>query len=620
MCGIAGVISADLGKVSRDTVLRMTAAIKHRGPEQEGVWANNENTVCLGHRRLSIIDLSSAGEQPMHYAGRYTITYNGELYNYLEIKQELLKKGYSFKSESDTEVILAAYAAYREDCLNRFDGMFAFAIFDNYERTLFFARDRFGEKPFYYHFDKKGASLFFGSEIKAIKAAGVELRINDEMLLHYLGLGLTSNPIDTSETFYINIKSLPPAHYAVCKINNQKIEVEISQYWDIDKETVSPITTFGEIKEQFLDLLATSVTRRLRSDVAVGSSLSGGLDSSTIVALVNQQLKNTGSQKTFSAVFPGFEKDESREIATVAERYQLENFKTTPTAPDFISDFSRLCWHQDEPFQSASIYAQYKVYKLAKEKGVTVILDGQGADEMLAGYDKYYHWYWQELIEKGHFAEASKERKAAARNNRKINWGPRNYIAAFAPGMTAQKLEKRAFQKLMHSSDLNQEFVQAHEARNSIYKPPVAKLNDILYFNTMRSGLSELLRYADRNSMAHSREVRLPFLYHELVQFIFSIPAKYKIKDGFTKYVLRSCMTPVLPASIVWRKDKVGFEPPQQQWMENKNTVEFVIESRRRLVEKGILNKSVLQKPVMQKSAHEGDNYDWRYLCAAQYL
>lgn len=621
MCGIAGILGPDTKNVTAKRLQKMTDALQHRGPDEEGFWINAEQRVGLGHRRLAIIDVSNAGSQPMHYLRRYTITYNGEIYNYIELKETLIKKGYCFTSDCDTEIVLAAYACYGKDCLQYFDGMFAFAIWDQQEQTLFCARDRFGEKPFYYTYLSKHNEFVFASEMKALWAAGVHKKMDNEMLLNYLTLGWVQNPVNKQQTFFEEIISLPPSHYLLYKLQGESQPyLEVKSYWNIDKE--SQITNNSEdfVKHHFLELFTASVKRRLRSDVAIGSSISGGLDSSSIAAIVNKLMNGAEKQKTFSAVFPGFERDESKQIAEITKQFNIDNYKVTPGANDFIDDFEKLIYHQEEPFQSSSIYAQYKVYELAKYKGVTVILDGQGADEIMAGYSKYYHWFWQEKIAGCYWKEASNEIKSAKQNGQQIKWGWKNYVAAFLPRLAINQLQKDYYKKQSEHPDLTYDFFSHNYNKTKIFRSPVTRLNDILYFNTMQFGLEELLRYADRNSMAHSREVRLPFLNHELVQFIFSVPSSFKIKKGFTKQILRISMNDLLPASIVWRKDKVGFEPPQKQWMQHTKVEECIHESRRKLVQQGILKQDVLKKPVRHQSAHEAGNYDWRYLCAAQCL
>ena len=590
----------------------MADAIAHRGPDGQGFLKNGSGNACLGHRRLSIIDLSENAAQPMHYANRYSVVHNGEIYNYIEIKKDLQSKGYEFRTASDTEVILAAYDCYKEECLQYFDGMFAFAIWDNTEQTLFCARDRFGEKPFYYSFNE--TEFLFGSEAKALWAAGIEKKVNNPLLLNYLALGHSQTPVDKTITFYQDVFSLPPAHYLKLQLRN--FTFDITSYWDCNKEKQISINENDAI-EKLQDLFLTSIKRRLRSDVAIGTSLSGGLDSSSIVSSIVDLKENNFSQKTFSAIFPEFQKDESAYINLVTKKFNLENYSTTPTADDLIKDFERLFYHQEMPFPSSSIYAQFKVFELAKQHHVKVLLDGQGADEIFAGYAKYIHWYLQELFRKKP-ALAMKEMSALKKNNIQFNWGWKNYLAAWYPAQAANQLEKRETKKLLRNADINEDFKQQYFDRPTIYKPLVTKLNDILYFNSFQSGLEELLHYADRNSMAHGTEVRLPFLNHELVEFIFSLSGNFKIHNGWTKYILRKTMENKLPAEIVWRKDKIGYEPPQKLWMENKILQEYIHEAKKTLVEKKILNAKILNKKNQPLDAHAADNFDWRYLIAAK--
>lgn len=614
MCGIAGIVSRNTALVQQQKLQAMATALQHRGPDGEGFWVNENANAGFAHRRLAIIDLGNDGSQPMHYQNRYSIVYNGEIYNYIELREELKKLGHQFRTQSDTEVILAAYAEYGDECVQHFDGMFAFAIWDNEYEELFAARDRFGEKPFYYFFD--GEQFVFASEMKALWAMGISREINNTMLLNYLTLGFVSNPVNPEETFYSNIQKLPAASSLIYAIDDS--DIIVNRYWDIDKETVADLVDEKLVQQRFQELFNQSVKRRLRSDVAVGTSLSGGLDSSSIVAAIVN--KGNGNFQSFSAVFPGFEKNESEHIALVNNKFNLQGHSVMPTAEGFINDFEKLVYHQEEPFQSASIYAQYKVYELAKQHGVTVLLDGQGADETLAGYIKYYHWYWQELVSKNRFGLLNKERKAVNNSGLNINWDYRNYLAAYMPSRAAKKLERNLYKQQTASLDMDHEFLFQHSDKGTLYKPVVEKLNDILYFNSMQFGLEELLRYADRNSMCHSREVRVPFLNHELVQFIFSLPSSYKIRNGFTKWILRSSMEKQLPASIIWRKDKIGFEPPQHQWMQHADVKDRIHESRKKLVQKGILQSTVLNKPPAATTAHAADNFDWRYLSAAVLL
>ena len=595
----------------------MTTSLAHRGPDGESFWNNSSHNVLFGHRRLSIIDLSVRGSQAMHYLNRYTIIYNGEIYNYLEIKDELQKRGYSFTSRSDTEVILASFDCYGESCLDLFDGMFSFAIWDEKEQTLFAARDRFGEKPFYYVHDVPGNFLAFGSEMKALKAAGIESSIDPKKLLLYLGLGYTDDALHTDATFYNNIRQLPPAHFLFYHLPEKKLRIQ--QYWELDKQNQISISE-NEAIEKFYALLSGSIKRRLRSDVPIGTSLSGGLDSSAITALISDHAEQGATRKTFSIVFPGFQKDESVYVQKVANAFGLENYSETPTAEGFAKDFQTLLYHHEAPISSASVYLQYKVFELAKRNDVKVLLDGQGADETLAGYTRYIHWYLQELLGANRFSEFIHEKRRLSANGVPFNWSVKNYAAAKFSGLANRKLDQRRFKAISRNIDFEPEFLNQQLAEKLIYRPPVSKLNDVLYFDTCRVGLPGLLRYADRNSMAHGTEVRLPFLSHELVQFVFSLPSNYKIHNGWTKWLLRKAIETKLPKEIVWRREKIGFEPPQKSWMEHGLLKEFLYESKKSLVKDRILKPAVLDKKNQPHDAYAADGLDWRYLVAGQLL
>ncbi len=617
MCGIAGILLHSSNYTASLHVKKMTGAIAHRGPDGEGEWSNKNGTVHLGHRRLSIIDLSNNAAQPMPYGNRYHIVHNGEIYNYIEIRSFLQNKGYRFTSQSDTEVILAAYDFWKEKCLQQFEGMFSFAIWDEKEDLFFAARDRFGEKPFYYYEDEE--YFIFSSEMKALWAIGIEKKIDNKMLLNYLTLGHVQNCVDKEQTFFESIYSLPPSHYLIFRPSKQLSK--ITRYWSINKETRIEISADDAV-EKFTDLFNSSVKRRLRSDVSIGTSLSGGIDSSTIAATINflnPKIDQSEKLQTFSAVFPDFERDESKFIMSVVENSGLKNFQVQPTAAGLIKDFEKLCYHQEEPFQSSGIYAQYRVFELAKKQEVKVLLDGQGADEILAGYPRYIHWYLQEVLSRHKLGATQIERTAFKKNNQPFSWDIKNYFAAFLPSHAAIQLEKKEYTKTIHHPDISHEFLKSVTGRDweGIHKPIVTKLNDILHFNTTEMGLEELLRFADRNSMAHGREVRLPFLNHELVEFIFSLPSQLKMHDGWTKFLLRSVMNKKLPDEIVWRKEKVGFESPQKQWMQDPILQEYIQEAKRKLVSAGILTKKALDKKIEPKGAHDDKNYDWRYLCAA---
>lgn len=615
MCGIAGIIQTNPGLYTPGHLQKMTDAISHRGPDGTGSWRNETGEVMFGHRRLSIIDLSEAAAQPMHCLDRYTIIHNGEIYNYLELREELERWGYTFRTHSDTEVIVMAYDLWEEDCTSHFEGMFAFAIWDEKEKELFAARDRFGEKPFFYFFD--GKSLLFASEMKALWAAGVPKESNLQMLFNFLTIGYVDNPDRPEETFYNNINKLPAASCLYYSFPDD--ELVIDRYWDIDTTIKDKHISDREAIEKFSILLSDAVKRRLRSDVTVGTSLSGGLDSSSIVALVHSLRKLNYLPAAFTAAFPGFTKDEMVYASQVAGQFGLRHYSLEVHPEGLANDWEKICYHQEEPFGSSSIYAQYSVYGLAAQHGVKVLLDGQGADETLAGYYKYYKWYWQELFVKRKLM-SSGEIRAARKLGIREGFGLKNIVAALFPDLASVVLERQYLVKALRQEDLTREFVK-EQSREAYYTTPeYFNLSGALYFNTRVHGLEELLRYADRNSMAHGREVRLPFLDHNLVEFVFSLPSRFKIREGWTKWILRKAMDSRLPAAISRRKDKVGFEPPQQQWMKSEKWEEMIREGRQKLVRQGILNKEVLKKPILALGSHAPDNFDWRYLSAAAYL
>ena len=618
MCGIAGIIQSNTSDYSKEHLKKMTDALAHRGPDGEGLWQNESGNVLLGHRRLSIIDLSDAGHQPLNAAfsipidigreggvPRYTIIHNGEIYNYIELREELKKEGYTFRSQTDTEVIVAAYDYWGDECVDYFDGMFAFAIWDSTKKILFAARDRFGEKPFFYFFD--GQKFLFASEMKALWTAGIERRPNQKMLFNFITIGYTDNPADPNETFFENISKLPAA--TTLYYNPEKKELVLEKFWDIDFEKQDKKIKDDEATEQFNHLFSASVQRRLRSDVAIGTSLSGGLDSSSVVA-------NANPLTAFTASFPGFEKDELIFSKQVSEKFNLQQHIVNVSADEMINDWEKICYHQEEPFGSASIYAQFKVFELAKQHNIKVLLDGQGADEILAGYHKYYKWYWQELFRNRRLFR-SKELKAAREIGVPEKFGFKNIIAAYFPAFATVTLENQYLLKALKHEDLTKDFVKLQSKEAYYTTPDHFTLNGVLHFNTCTHGLEELLRYADRNSMAHGREVRLPFLSHELVEFVFSLPANYKIRNGWTKWLLRTSMKDKLPESITWRKDKVGFEPPQLQWMQHNKMQEMIQDAKKKLVNEKILKPEVLNKKIIPKAAHEADNYDWRYLSSS---
>jgi asparagine synthase (glutamine-hydrolysing) len=604
MCGIAGIYNFQT-KVDQILVEQMITAIAHRGPDGGATWLSPNESLCLGHRRLSIIDLSLDAFQPMHYLDkRYTIVFNGEIYNYLELKDNLISKGVTFQTSSDTEVLLALYHDKKEKCLADLDGMFAFAIYDAVEETLFCARDRFGEKPFYYSF--RNGAFYFGSEMKALWAAGVPKTMRMEPVYNFLQYDVVRNPHKPDETFYENIYSLESSH---CMTISRSGQVSKRRYWEINFSNKTKLS-FEEQKTAFTELFTSSVSRRLRSDVPVGSSLSGGLDSSSIVMLIDRLKTKDQVQKTFSARFENFSKDEGQFMQYAIDAAKIEPHFTWPNEAKFVADFEKLCYHQEEPFGSASIFAQWEVMKLAKENEVTVLLDGQGADEIAAGYEHYFRKYYGQLYRENpsFYREELKAYEAYYGSPFKLSYPEKlnalypEWFLKFKRSKISKRIRKKSF---IHSHLFN-------EMTHLEYPYEVSyNLDKDLHFSTFTYGLHELLRYCDRNSMAFSREVRLPFLNHQLVEFLFSLPNSSKIKGGVTKYIIREAMRGIVPSEIIDRKEKVGYEPPQKKWLENKILKDRIHEYQSKLEKEKVISKN------LKNIDHE---VLWKILIVGQYL
>jgi asparagine synthase (glutamine-hydrolysing) len=370
MCGIAGITSKNKQLIKQDHITSATSSLAHRGPDDERIYINEENTIALGHRRLSVIDLSKDASQPMYCLSRYFIIHNGEVYNYIEVKEELKKKGYNFLTQSDTEIIVTAYDAYGSACLEKFDGMFAFAIWDEKEQILFAARDRFGEKPFFFYLDDE--QFLFASEIKALWKMGLKKKVNLKMLYNFLSIGYTTNPFEPKETFFENIYKLPAASFLIYSASINEIKIE--KYWQPEISIDNNISEQQAI-EKFSFLFSQSIKNRLRSDVPIGTSLSGGLDSSAIIAFCSQFSADQYSHKCFTASFKSFEKDELQYAKLVASTFHLEHYIIEIEENNIVALMKEVMHHQEQPIASASALAQYKVYEEAKKAGVTVLLD-----------------------------------------------------------------------------------------------------------------------------------------------------------------------------------------------------------------------------------------------------
>ncbi len=563
MCGIAGFVDQQvMGDSASGMLGSMLQSIAHRGPDARGTW--HEGAVSLGHNRLSIIDLSPEGNQPMDYFDA-VITFNGEIYNYIEVREELKKKGYKFQTQSDTEVILAAYREYGKECVQYFMGMWAFAIWDKKEKSLFCSRDRFGIKPFYYI--HSGDRFYFGSEYKALKQSPIfDSELNLDQVSRGLQLGWMCYQ---DETYYQKLKSLPASHNLV--YSNGKIS--ISKYWDIDT-TKKFSGSNAEKRDRFFYLFDQSIRQHMRSDVEIGGCLSGGLDSSSIASAIATDFPDLNF-KTFTVYYEGKnEVDERPFVTEVLSKYpSLNPSYFTPSEKDIADYFASAIYHADVPIAGSSPISQYFVMKLAAEKKVKVVVDGQGADEILGGYMHSFYRLIGGLLNQFKFTQAIRQCFAhAGMQQMGFKKSSDIFLKSILSGvMSEQKLYETEYKNYFPflSSDKGINF--------KLDSTGGSRLNQFLYHLTFTTSLPSLLQYEDRNSMAFSIESRVPFLDHRLVEFIFSLNDDDKINKGVTKKILRDSMQHILPEKIAWRKDKKGFVTPGEvKWL--RGPLKFLIE------------------------------------------
>jgi asparagine synthase (glutamine-hydrolysing) len=593
MCGIVGFLRFDQQKISADVCTRLSVLLAHRGPDDEGFLLAdtatgkyqiaggpdtpedvyhadlpftpkesieklkpNDYNFALINRRLAIVDLSPAGHLPMSTEDcSIWLAYNGQVYNFVELREELQKLGYRFYGNSDSEVILKAYKAWGTECFRKFNGMWAIAIWDVLAKKLVLSRDHFGIKPLYYWHTE---NIFaFASEIKCLLELGAPRDVNEGLVYDYLNWGLLDH---TNETFFARIQKLPAAHFLEIDWTNQ---IKIERFWDFEVSSeLHSEKTDEYYAEQFKEIFIDSVRLRLRSDVPVGSCLSGGLDSSAIVTVANkllfppEQRDVQERHKTFSSCFPDPRFDEREYIEEVVRTTQVEANYIFPQAKEFLAELENLVWHQEEPFRSSSIYAQWCVMRRARERGIIVMLDGQGGDELLCGYRKFYIFYLMELLKQRRIGRLLLEGFAFLSSPEILGTlNIRHGLRYFALGQRIQGTEsiflpefRRRFAQRIWGVGYNGNLSQRIKT-------------DITQFS-----LPVLLRYEDKNSMAHSVEARLPFLDHRLVEAIATFPMDQKMRRGWTKYVLRQALKGILPEKIRLRKSKLGFVTPEDEW------------------------------------------------------
>jgi asparagine synthase (glutamine-hydrolysing) len=553
MCGICGIIHFDNQPVQEGPIRKMMAKMKHRGPDNEGVFI--ENNIGLGFVRLSIIDLSPAGNQPMiSDDNRFVIVYNGEIFNYIELREQLIFKGYIFRTKTDTEVLLASYKEWGEECLHKFNGMWAFVIYDRVSRSIFASRDRYGIKPFYYFWDNM--QLIFASEIPPLLTIiKNKPTVNNQAIFDFLVFNRTDH---LNTTFFNGIYKLQHGHKFKLDINSAPLNLieENKKWYDLRKE-VSRHSGFSNPGELY-QLLTDSIGLRLRSDVPVGVCLSGGIDSSTIVSILVKEFKKN-DLNTFSAVYSKGQFGDETEFITEYSSIIKNMFFTSPSAESLNYEMNDFIKAHAEPFPETGVYAQYKVMQLAANN-VVVTLDGQGSDELLAGYHYFFGYFFKELLLRGSIYKLVRE----------MNWYVRNYKDFYAFKTFAYFLLPGFLRTYLRASEngyLNKDFIHTYRGKNTIADDLYGSgtLTDAL-LDHFEYKLEHLLKWEDRNSMRFSLEARVPFLDHRLVEKILSLPSEKVIKNGITKYIFRQAIKGTVPEKILTRKDKIGFGTPQDEW------------------------------------------------------
>lgn len=587
MCGICGIVA--IGRPPElDTVEAMARRLDHRGPDGSGSFA--ADGVALGFRRLAIIDLSDAGMQPFASAdGRLQLVHNGEIYNYRELRTQLEGLGHSFRSATDTEVILAAYRQWGESCVERFVGMWAFAIWDADRELLFASRDRFGIKPFYYRYD--AGRLVFASEPKAFLAdPSLRLQANDRVVADYLAQSYLDH-ID--ETFFVGITRLPPAH----NLTATRDGIRLRRYWRLEPGAPPAEAPADAIRHAFDE----SIRLHLRSDVPIGSCLSGGIDSSAVVGSVSRLLRAASTealavgarQRTFTAYFPDSGFDERPYAEEVVRRSDTEPHWITFDDTQLVSDLPAIVATQDEPFGSTSMVAQWYVMQAAARAGLKVMLDGQGGDEVFGGYRAFVGFRLADLLARGRLRTLGAELRAFG----DVHSGSA-LTAALARPFAPERLTRFVRAHLRGSAGLLgpslRNVAPVQPSNGSAFSERLRRHQELVL---MHRGLPELLRYEDRNSMAHSLEARVPFLDHRLVELAFSLPGDELIRGGRTKDVFRRALADVLPESVASRRDKLGFVTPERRWFRGElGVMADDVFASRSCIDRGLVDAAAARK------------------------
>lgn len=575
MCGISALIGPP-DQLSAPWIVGMTRSVSHRGPDGEGYLAlcghklqarpfNADEAqtlpapqLLLGHRRLAIVDLSERGRQPMASAdGMVWISYNGEVYNHVELRAELERLGHRFVSSTDTEVMLAAYAQWGEDCLNRFNGMFAFVLVDCRRRIAWAVRDRFGVKPLYWRQGANGM-LAFASEIKQFTALpDWRARLNGRRVRDFLIAGAYDH---TDETLFDGVHQLRGGEMMWVSLDAVS-KPRVQRWYELQARPFSG--TFADAKAGFRELFADAVRLRLRADVAVGSCLSGGLDSAAVVCVaadLRRCADSAAPQLAFSAVSDSPRYDERRYAQAVAQRARIELHAVKPMLGELLNALDDLVWTQDEPFGSTSFFAQSEVFRLAAAHRVKVMLDGQGADEALGGYPVFRGAALAELVRKLRILCMVRELRVAPAGTFRLMAG------ALAPSVLMEKVRRNATSQAALWFDHSLAGVAKNEPYSGAAQEVRRDFQSLSRDQLLASSLPALLHWEDRSSMAHSVEARVPFLDYRLVEFVLGLPTQAKFHNGVTKRVLREALSDVLPESVLRRTDKLGFQLAEDEW------------------------------------------------------
>jgi asparagine synthase (glutamine-hydrolysing) len=568
MCGICGVIHFNNKPVQEPILRAMMLKMKHRGPDDNGVFI--EDNVGLGFVRLSIIDLSAGGHQPMiSQNDRYIMVYNGEIFNYIELKEELQKEGITFKTQTDSEVLLNAYIYWGEEFQHRLNGMWAFAIFDKQEKRIFASRDRYGIKPFYYI--QTSSFIAFASEIPPLLILLDKKPIPDyQSIFDFLAFNRTDQ---TERTFFENIKKLQHGHcFELSTKPSSFVPISTVRWYNL-RERVGSTQGFNS-SDEFRELFTSALGLRLRSDVPVGVCLSGGLDSSSIVSVL---LKNFDKKdlNTFSAVYNKGQRGYETEFILEYKPLLNNMFFTTPDEITLEHDLMKFIEAHGEPIPSTSPYAQFKVMELAKDH-VVVTLDGQGADEELAGYHYFFGFFFKDLLKQAKFGKLISESVHYFGNHKNL-YGLKSFL--FFMLSSNMRTQASLNEKHYINKDFANRFKDSNSVTENIYGS--ATLNDAL-LDHFEYKLEHLLKWEDSNSMWFSLEARVPFLDYRIVEKVLATPSDLIIKKGMTKHLLRESMKNILPEKIRTRIDKVGFETPQNEWFSSsawKKIIEGILDS-----------------------------------------